>query len=80
MEQALAQLEQIPIIKDVTFWHLLSVTACGVLGKMLNKHIEKTEKTLEQVTALLSEVVSSNKVQDFKIENHEKRLEKLEGD
>jgi hypothetical protein len=80
MDHALAQLENIPVLKDVTFWHLLAVVTCGLLGKMVNKYFEKTEKTLEQVTALLNEVVASNKIQEFRLDNHEKRLEKLEGD
>ena len=78
MDQLLGQIEEIPILKDVTFWHLLATTACGVLIKMLSKHMEKTESTLERVTTILNEVVVKNKVHEVQIDNHEKRLERLE--
>jgi hypothetical protein len=73
-----AQINEMPIIKDITFWHLLGTTACGLLIKILNKHLEKTESTLQKVTEILNSVVTKNEIQEVKIENHEKRIEKLE--
>jgi exosome complex RNA-binding protein Rrp4 len=78
MEQALAQIEEIPIIKDISFWHLIAVLACTLLGKMLNKHMEKTEKTLDNITQILNKVVADNEVQSVKIETIDKRVERLE--
>ena len=75
----LAQIDTIPILKDITFWHLLATTACGLLLRMLNKHMDKTEKTLEQVTTILNSVVTKNEVQEVKIENIDERVKKLEG-
>jgi hypothetical protein len=73
-----AQINDIPILKDITFWHLLGTTACTLLIKVLNKHLEKTETTLEKVTEILNSVVTKNELQEFKIDNHEERLKKLE--
>lgn len=71
-------MEEIPFIKDITFWHILATSACGIVIKMLNKHMEKTEKTLENITEILNSVVTKNEVQEVKIEEHEKRISKLE--
>jgi hypothetical protein len=76
--EASNNMEEIPILKDITFWHLLGTTACGLLIKILNKHLEKTETTLQKVTEILNSVVTKNEIQEVKIENHEKRIEKLE--
>lgn len=73
------QIDTIPILKDITFWHLLATTACGLLLRMFNKHMDKTEKTLEQVTTILNSVVTKNEVQEVKIENIDERVKKLEG-
>lgn len=73
-----AQINEIPILKDITFWHLLGTTACGLLIKVLNKHLEKTETTLQRVTEILNSVVTKNELQEFQISNHEQRLKKLE--
>lgn len=72
------ELQDIPILKDITFWHLLATTSCGLLIKILNKHLTKTETTLEKVTELLNSVVTTNEVQEEKLKSHEKRIEKLE--
>ncbi len=73
-----AQMESIPIIKDITFWHVLATTACTLLLKMLNKHLDKTEKTLENVTQILNSVVTKNEIQEVRLENVERRVDKLE--
>lgn len=75
----IVQIDTIPILKDITFWHLLATTACGLLLRMLNKHMDKTEKTLEQVTTILNSVVTKNEVHEVKIENIDERVKKLEG-
>lgn len=74
----LSQVQNIPILKDITFWHALSVTACSVVGWMLHRHLDKTEETLKDIKAILNSVVIKNAEQEVKIEHHEKRLEKLE--
>lgn len=81
-----AQINEMPIIKDITFWHLISVGACGLLVKFVNiligivrEHLQKTEDTLEKVSEILNSLVAENKIQEHKIEAHEKRLNKLEG-
>lgn len=76
--ELLAQIDTIPILKDITFWHLLATGSCGVVIKLLNKHIDKTEATLERITDLLNSVVTKNEVQEEKLINHERRIEKLE--
>jgi hypothetical protein len=80
MEPLLSQIDTLPIIKDITFWHLLATASCGLLIKMFNKHMTKIEATLEKVTEMLIEVKSSNELQDYKIESHDKRISKLEED
>lgn len=72
-------MEEIPIIKDISFWHILATTSCGIVIKMLYRYIEDNKKTLERITDILNSVVTKNEVQEVKIDQHEKRLEKLEG-
>lgn len=72
-------MEEIPFIKDITFWHVLATTSCGIVIKLLNKHIDKTEKTLERVTDLLNSVITKNEVQEVRLNDHDKRIERLEG-
>jgi hypothetical protein len=81
-----AQINELPIIKDITFWHLIAATACGLLVKFVNiligivrEHLQKTEDTLEKVSEILNSLVAENKIQEHKIETHEKRITKLEG-
>jgi uncharacterized protein Yka (UPF0111/DUF47 family) len=74
----ISQIDTIPILKDVTFWHLLATTACGLFLKMLNKHLDKTEKTLENVTQILNSVITKNEIQELRIKTVEKRVDKLE--
>jgi hypothetical protein len=78
MEPLLSQIDTLPIIKDITFWHLLATASCGLLIKMFNKHMTKIEATLEKVTEMLIEVKSTNEIQDYKINNHEERLLSIE--
>lgn len=77
-QDLLSQIDTLPIIKDVTFWHLLATASCGLLIKMFNKHMTKIEATLDRVTEMLNEVKSSNEVQNYKIDTHERRLIDLE--
>lgn len=86
-------MEEIPILKDVGFWELLATTSCVLLGRMISKYIDKTEKNFEKIEdtfekmegtfksihELLNSVVTKNEVQEVRIDEHEKRLEKLEG-
>jgi hypothetical protein len=76
--EASSHMEEIPILKDITFWHLLGTTACGLLIQILNKHLVKTDKTLEKLTDIANLLQIKSKVQEVKIENIENRLEKLE--
>ena len=82
----LAQINELPIIKDITFWHLIAVTSCGFVVKFANiligivkEHLQKTEDTLKKVSEILNSLVAENKIQEHKIEAHEKRISKLEG-
>ena len=72
------QMEGIPILQDITFWHLLATVSGGLLMKMLNKHMEKTEETLKDIKEILDSVVTKNEVQEVRIEQVERRVEKLE--
>jgi polyhydroxyalkanoate synthesis regulator phasin len=71
-------MEGIPILQDITFWHLLATVSGGLLMKMLNKHMEKTEETLKDIKEILDSVVTKNEVQEVRIEQVERRVEKLE--
>lgn len=74
----LAELKGIPIVEDVTFWHLISIIACGIVIKMLHRHLDKTEETLKDIKSILNELVTKGAVHDVKLDQHEKRIEQLE--
>lgn len=78
-------MEEIPIIKDITFWHFLSGGTGGALIYFMKqylseqkKNFEKIESTFESIQQILNSVVTKNEVQEVKIDQHEKRIEKLE--
>ena len=60
------------------FWHMLAIAAIGLLGKMLNKYMNGQEETLKDVKEILTKLETKAEVHDVKIDNHDKRLEKLE--
>lgn len=79
-------MEEIPIIKDITFWHLLSTASVGIIIKLATiliglarDYMAKTEQTFKNITELLNSVVTKNETQEVKLDQHEKRIERLEG-
>lgn len=78
-------MEEIPIIKDVGFWELLATIAGGAVVYFVKQYLEDTKKnfekmesTFENIQQILNSVVVKNETQEVKIDQHEKRLEKLE--
>ncbi len=57
---------------------MLAIAAIGLLGKMLNKYMNGQEETLKDVKEILTKLETKAEVHDVKIDNHDKRLEKLE--
>lgn len=76
--ELIAQLKGIPVLEDITFWHAVSVLACGIVIRMLHRHLDKTEETLKDIKKILSGLTTKTEVHDVQIEQHEKRIEKLE--
>jgi hypothetical protein len=63
---------------ELNFWHLIAVVACGLFWKMFSKHLETQETTLNDVKEILNKVVTQNEIQEVRLNNHEKRIERLE--
>jgi len=78
LQTALSQIQDIPILKDITFWHFVGAGASAYAFKKFEKHMQNTDETLKSVTEILNRVVTQSELHEYQIENHEKRLEKLE--
>lgn len=76
--ETLTKADSIPIIKDITFWHLLATVSLGILLRITSKHFNRTEEILSRLVT--NDAVKDVKLEnhDDKLENHEKRLERLE--
>jgi hypothetical protein len=59
-------------------WKFVFILALMSSGYFFNKYTSRIEKTLEKLTELVNELVSSKKLHEHRLDNHESRIEDIE--